>query len=818
MDKQIKYYFSEHLEKCLQRISVNRNTLVEAPAGYGKTTAVRHSFEVKGRKAFWFRPEKESMSLSYKEFIGLLGHSDMETAENLMALGLPNRNNIEEICHLIYSVDADEDIYYVLYDKPFLPKQYRDKILGSLFSNRSKKLHRIFITDSHESALPCLCPEIEVCCITAKDLVLQPEDIREFYGKNGVTISNGQAVESFEMSGGWLLALTLNLEYCGSRGYTGQQIAVDELIEEMFFSHLSKKDQETVLLLGLFDEASEGQICELADLSETTEKLRSLLDKAPLVSYDRVRGKYTLHHVMKKFLGLRLENSPEKVKKRVYTRAGRWYRKNNDRKNAIFCYYRAEEYEEILSLDLTNLIRLKYKQLTFPEMAKKIAEKTIVTVKQNNILKILKLAYIIFSSGDIETYEKILNKLHKYTKNSDDKRLEGEWELINAYRFFPDLGAMRLGLARAEKLLSGKSRVLSSREVCLFGCPSPWYLLYAEPGCAEALIRDVEKVSEIFIRITGGRMTGVPDLLRGEIACMQGDIRSAELYAYKASYAAESADQAAVAYGAGLLLGRIAIARADMYALKETLRSIENISRLFPFLEETSINEYMLHSVRNMIFSILAKTDMLVEDDTSAHIPEDIDAFGVLMTSYVRVTECIKNKEYCQVIGYMEAILNVDRKKCTAAARHYIYIGLSLCYMAVGEMEAASLYLGRAIEVSSPDRIYLTFVRFLQYLQPLMEQPELQKKYAKEIKDILLVKALFPQKAEALFDEKANIVAAERLTRREYEIAKLAAAGMRNKEIAEKLSISERTVKAHMTVVFQKLGVNSRTKLAQVLQ
>ena len=49
------------------------------------------------------------------------------------------------------------------------------------------------------------------------------------------------------------------------------------------------------------------------------------------------------------------------------------------------------------------------------------------------------------------------------------------------------------------------------------------------------------------------------------------------------------------------------------------------------------------------------------------------------------------------------------------------------------------------------------------------------------------------------------------LTARELEILKWAARGLSNKEISEKLFISLRTVKAHLTNIFNKLGCRSRT-------
>lgn len=55
------------------------------------------------------------------------------------------------------------------------------------------------------------------------------------------------------------------------------------------------------------------------------------------------------------------------------------------------------------------------------------------------------------------------------------------------------------------------------------------------------------------------------------------------------------------------------------------------------------------------------------------------------------------------------------------------------------------------------------------------------------------------------------------LSQREREVAYAVAAGQSNKEVAEKLFISERTVKAHLGAVFDKLGVRDRLRLALCL-
>lgn len=64
---------------------------------------------------------------------------------------------------------------------------------------------------------------------------------------------------------------------------------------------------------------------------------------------------------------------------------------------------------------------------------------------------------------------------------------------------------------------------------------------------------------------------------------------------------------------------------------------------------------------------------------------------------------------------------------------------------------------------------------------------------------------------------QASVGLLNKLTQREYDIAVRVGNGESNKQIAKFCAISERTVKAHLTVVFQKLGVSDRLNLALVL-
>lgn len=60
--------------------------------------------------------------------------------------------------------------------------------------------------------------------------------------------------------------------------------------------------------------------------------------------------------------------------------------------------------------------------------------------------------------------------------------------------------------------------------------------------------------------------------------------------------------------------------------------------------------------------------------------------------------------------------------------------------------------------------------------------------------------------------DKTEEVTLELLSERELEVLKLAAKGMSNKDIADELCLSVRTVQAHLAHIFNKLQVGSRTE------
>jgi DNA-binding NarL/FixJ family response regulator len=73
---------------------------------------------------------------------------------------------------------------------------------------------------------------------------------------------------------------------------------------------------------------------------------------------------------------------------------------------------------------------------------------------------------------------------------------------------------------------------------------------------------------------------------------------------------------------------------------------------------------------------------------------------------------------------------------------------------------------------------------------------------------------LDPRAARALLGARRAGAPLDTLSEREREVLLMVVEGLANKQIAQRLSISEKTVKAHLTSVFRQIGVTDRTQAA----
>jgi LuxR family transcriptional regulator, maltose regulon positive regulatory protein len=139
----------------------------------------------------------------------------------------------------------------------------------------------------------------------------------------------------------------------------------------------------------------------------------------------------------------------------------------------------------------------------------------------------------------------------------------------------------------------------------------------------------------------------------------------------------------------------------------------------------------------------------------------------------------------------------------------------SKVYAVQKEMQKALQSLASALALAEPEGYLLTILELGEGIAPTLYeavQKGIHPEYASRLLAVYKEYHLFSSGIPEIRKQQPDLLIP--LRPREVEVLKLAADGQTNKEIANKLHISVRTVKFHMTGVFTKLGVDSRLEAA----
>ena len=104
------YYFSRHLWETLADIPTYGLTVIEAPSGFGKTTALREYLarEQKMADVRWYTCFGESAGRTWAGICALFGGSEDSITDELLELGEPSLENLADIC-LLYTSPSLRD-------------------------------------------------------------------------------------------------------------------------------------------------------------------------------------------------------------------------------------------------------------------------------------------------------------------------------------------------------------------------------------------------------------------------------------------------------------------------------------------------------------------------------------------------------------------------------------------------------------------------------------------------------------------------------------------------------------------------------------
>jgi LuxR family maltose regulon positive regulatory protein len=189
---------------------------------------------------------------------------------------------------------------------------------------------------------------------------------------------------------------------------------------------------------------------------------------------------------------------------------------------------------------------------------------------------------------------------------------------------------------------------------------------------------------------------------------------------------------------------------------------------------------------------------------------------------FLRVFHCSLNLDINdmdnlnQVLDLAESSLK-EIKSGFILFRSLIALFESALFLAAGRRGEAREALYAVGDMLNEDEIYQFYGTMYYAISPIIDEylSSLPKKAS-----------TIAHRARRQYAEGRSIIhnalfraqAGDSLTKRELEIAELAARGMRNKEIASELGISSETVRTHLARVHQKLVIDRRALIAEKLR
>ena len=815
-------FFSEALKNKLQKVKYCALSALEAPAGYGKTTAIRQLLGESDTTVCWFTAVEGMADNSFRWFIRQVGAIDEIAARRLEDLGYLNRSNAVQAARILLGLKPSGPLTLVFDNFQFALQSWQPQVLDALAKCGEGSLRTVFISQNFGRLRDVLnALEGSVCYIRSRDLLLSEYDIEAYARQLGIPAAKDEIRAIHRKTNGWTAAVVLYLENLREGLPEGGGEGLDELLDATFWQKLDDRQRQALLRICLFDRISSSTLNALVpgDLL-SQEELTQLLRRAPLVLYRETRRAWYPHELLTEFLRHRLSGTDAAFQSEVLRASAEVFKANGMTKEAVGCYYRAGDYEAILSCNLICLITEHFDGVPYTVLARAVLEKCPEDVQRRYPYSLLRLGYALYAGCAFDVFRIQMRRVRGLLEQAGDDQLLGEWHLVNALDSFPDLDAMKTQYKIAEKLLREPSRVFVREEPFMFGCASMWYLFYSKPGTMMATADKFAETMKVYNRLTNGHGAGAAEIYRGEAYSVQGRFEESDIQAYQAAFLSEQSGNATATYGAALLLGINAIYRSDMVGLQKAVDYLENKAQGYAFLRGTSLGNYMVETVRGYLLGLMMETGRSAlwtqgEADSLADL-----TFTNFMIKTCRITDLLLKKEYKRAIASVEAALQMDSRLISTSTQNFMYCGLALSYMAIGRLMTAAKWLDKSLTIAGQDRNYTFLACFRKYFQVLFLMPQIASKHAQTIREIKAVDIRYTRADAshifAMLDEVPELQ--EELTPREREVAELAAKGLRNPEIAQTLNISENTVKHHLKIAFQKMNIDRRSKLIDMLR
>ena len=238
------------------------------------------------------------------------------------------------------------------------------------------------------------------------------------------------------------------------------------------------------------------------------------------------------------------------------------------------------------------------------------------------------------------------------------------------------------------------------------------------------------------------------------------------------------------------------------------------IDKLFnsrELLDKRFEREYkLIKEAGRILFNMYIDEDS-VDLDYAKKMPLDIQIF----VCFLMAQDAFQKGKYERSLGIIEATLTVASIKSPIILM-YMYLVAAADKINLKESDDAKKYFMKVWDIAKAEEIYEPIGQYHGLLQGLVECC-IREEYPNIYRKIINITFAFGHAWMGIHAPDKTTEAADLLTGIEFSISMLVAKGWSNREIADYLGITVRTVKYHLTSVFKKFNIKSRKEIKAYL-
>ena len=807
--------FSQRITDAMGKIFDHPLTLVEAPMGYGKTTAVREHVMLTDANLLWQNVYDDSKTVFWSGFCLLFKELDNKRTNNLAQLGFPDDSvSLRAALTLIKDIVLSKPTVIVIDDFHHVDTQETTRFITFLTINEIANLHIVLISRFFEFfSSEELSMKNHLYHIKKESFKFSQKEIIAYYALCGISITASEADDLYNLTEGWIGALYLLMLNYKESGSLLTSVSIYKLVEQAVYDPFPDTIKKFLLSMSIYNSFTLEQAVYMMPDADIMEIINEVTGINAFVTLDFIQKTYYIHSIFKNFLSDKLGAMQEPFQTELYKKAAGWYLQIGDYLMSMRYSYLGGDFDTLLGaleLDKGQSINGEHKGALIKyfdacPLEEKIKHPYAVLVNARRMFIFNEISLFKKNCEEFMTIYQIIKIEDADYKDS----LLGEYELLMSFAEYNDIEKMAKRHKSAYELLRGTSLILDKQSSWTYGAPSVLYLFYRKSGELFKEVQTMQEVMPYYYQITGNHGKGAEEIMSAERFYYIGDFQSAEITMHKAYQATEETSD--IMLCTIFLNLRLSFMKGDF----------TNILNLFKKLHDNIFEkkwQMLIHTIDTCeayIFSCLhmnKKVEPWIKSGEFQSTRLLFPSLAYLNIVYGKVL--LENGEYVKLIGRAEQFLSIASVYPNVLAQIYTHIYIAAANAQISRAGDALAALKQALNIAIPDKVYMPFVENGDMIKPLLEELQAQNMYADGLIKILTLYNQYHKAAEHIIKEYST-QGKTALTKRENEIAYLAAQGLSNKEIGKRLYISENTVKTHLKSVFRKLGINSRSLLKQ---